>query len=139
PAEATAMINFRVHPRDHVADLLTQARAAVADLHGVTVDWESPPLEASGVSSTTSSSYALIAGLSHQMLPQAPVAPGLVVGGTDSRSYSDVAQDVYRFQPVLFTDDDLETIHGVNEHLSVQNLDRMIRFYVGLMDAGAMQ
>jgi carboxypeptidase PM20D1 len=139
PAEATAMINFRVHPRDHVADLLTQARAAVADLHGVTVDWESPPLEASGVSSTTSASYALIAGLSHQMLPQAPVAPGLVVGGTDSRSYSDVAQDVYRFQPVLFTDDDLETIHGVNEHLSVQNLDRMIRFYAGLMEAGAMQ
>jgi len=139
PAEAVAMINFRVHPRDHVADLLAQARHAVADLHGVTIDWESPPLEASPTSSTTSSSYALIAALSHQILPQAPVAPGLVVGGTDSRSYSGVAENVYRFQPVLFTDDDLETIHGVNEHLSVQNLDRMVRFYIGLMEAGAMQ
>src|SRR5207244_9226879 len=59
PAEAVAMINFRVHPRDHVADLLIEARRAVADLHGVTIDWESPPLEASAVSSTTSSSYAL--------------------------------------------------------------------------------
>ncbi|MBS0385436.1 MAG: M20/M25/M40 family metallo-hydrolase [Proteobacteria bacterium] len=139
PAEAVAMINFRVHPRDHVADLLAEARRAVADLHGVTVDWESPPLEASAVSSTTSSSYALIAALSHQILPRAPVAPGLVVGGTDSRSYASVAENVYRFQPVLFTDDDLETIHGVNEHLSVQNLDRMVRFYIGLMEAGAMQ
>jgi len=139
PAEAVAMINFRVHPRDRVADLLAEARHAVADLRGVTIDWESPPLEASAVSSTTSSSYALIAALSHQILPQAPVAPGLVVGGTDSRSYSGVAENVYRFQPVLFTDDDLETIHGVNEHLSVQNLDRMVRFYIGLMEAGAMQ
>lgn len=139
PAEATAMINFRVHPRDRTTDLLAEARKAVADLRGVTVDWESPPLEASGVSSTTSSSYALIAALSHQILPQAPVAPGLVIGGTDSRSYADVAQDVYRFQPVLFTDDDLETIHGVNEHISVENLGRMVRFYIGLMEAGAMQ
>src|SRR6185295_3436222 len=68
PAEATAMINFRVHPRDHVANLLAEARHAVGDLHGVTVDWESPPLEATTTSSTTSSSYALIAALSHQLL-----------------------------------------------------------------------
>jgi carboxypeptidase PM20D1 len=139
PAEATAMINFRVHPRDHVADLLSEARHAVADLHGVTIDWESPPLEASTTSSTTSSSYALIAALSHQLLPQAPVAPGLVIGGTDSRSYAGVAENVYRFQPVLLTDEDLETIHGVNEHISIDNLQRMVRFYVGLMEAGAMQ
>jgi carboxypeptidase PM20D1 len=139
PAEATAMINFRIHPRDSAADLLRRARAAVADLHGVTVDWESPPLDASAISSTSSTSYALIAALSHQMLPQAPVAPGLVVAGTDSRSYADVAENVYRFQPILLSNDDLETIHGVNEHLSVDNLTRMIRFYAGLMDAGAMQ
>lgn len=139
PAEATAMINFRIHPRDTAADLLRHARAAVGDLHGVTVEWDGTPLDATAVSSTTSSSYALIAALSHQMLPQAPVAPGLVLGGTDSRSYSGVAENVYRFQPILLSNDDLETIHGVNEHLSIDNLTRMIRFYAGLMDAGAMQ
>ena len=36
PAEATAMINFRIHPRDNSADLLRRARQAVADLDGVT-------------------------------------------------------------------------------------------------------
>jgi carboxypeptidase PM20D1 len=139
PAEAAAMINFRIHPRDTAADLLRRARAAVGDLQGVTVEWDGTPLDATAVSSTTSSSYALIAALSHQMLPQAPVAPGLVLGGTDSRSYSGVAENVYRFQPILLSNDDLETIHGVNEHLSIDNLTRMIRFYAGLMDAGAMQ
>lgn len=139
PAEATALINFRIHPRDTAARLLASARAAVANLHGVSVDWAEPPKDASVVSSTASTSYALIAALSHQVLPNAPVAPGLVLGGTDSREYSDVADNVYRFQPLLLSNEELESVHGVNERLTLANLERMIRFYAGLMEAGAMQ
>jgi carboxypeptidase PM20D1 len=73
------------------------------------------------------------------MLPDAPVAPGLVLAGTDSRHYAAVAENVYRFQPILLTSEDLERPHGLNERLSIANLDRMVRFYIGLMEAGAMQ
>lgn len=139
PGEATAMINFRIHPRDNAADLLRRARHAVADLDGVSVEWAEPPREASGISSTASSSYALIAALSNATLPDAPVAPGLVLAGTDSRHYAEVAENVYRYQPILLSAEDLEMPHGLNERLSVANFDRMIRFYVGLMEAGAMQ
>jgi len=139
PAEATAMINFRIHPRDTTAELLREARQAVADLDGVTVEWAENPTDASPISSTTSTSYALIAALSHAMLPDAPVAPGLVLAGTDSRHYTDVAENVYRFQPILLNDEDLTRPHGLNERLSVANFERMIRFYIGLMEAGAMQ
>jgi carboxypeptidase PM20D1 len=139
PAEATAMINFRIHPRDSAEDLLRRARQAVADLEGVTVEWAEPPRDATAISSTTSSSYALLAALSHDILPDAPVAPGLVLAGTDSRHYANVAENVYRFQPILLSNEDIEGLHGVNEHISIANLDRMIRFYVGLMEAGAMQ
>jgi carboxypeptidase PM20D1 len=139
PAEANAMINFRLHPRDTSADLLRRARQAVADLEGVTVEWEGEPREASTVSSATSSSYALIAAMSRQVMPDAAVAPGLVIAGTDSRLYVDVAENVYRFQPILLTSEDLEGPHGVNEHVSVANFERQIRFYIGLMQAGAME
>ncbi|HYD87047.1 MAG TPA: M20 family peptidase [Vitreimonas sp.] len=139
PGEATAMINFRVHPRDDAAGLLRRARQAVSDLDGVTIDWAEPPREASEISSATSSSYALLAGLSRESLPDAPVAPGLVLAGTDSRHYAAVAENVYRYQPILLSAEDLEMPHGLNERLSIANLDRMIRFYVGLMEAGAMQ
>ena len=139
PAEATAMINFRIHPRDSADDLLRRARQAVADLEGVTVDWAETPRDATAISSTTSSSYALIAALSRDILPDAPVAPGLVLAGTDSRHYSEVAENVYRFQPILLSNEDIEGLHGVNEHISIANYERMIRFYVGLMEAGAMQ
>jgi carboxypeptidase PM20D1 len=138
PAEVEAMINFRLHPRDASEDILDRARAAIADLDGVTIDWAEPPREATPVSSATSSSYALIAALSGAVLDM-PTAPGLMLAGADARHYAGVAQNVYRFQPVLFTPPDLEGIHGVGERLSIDNLDRMIRFYVGLIEAGAMQ
>ncbi|MBL8547560.1 MAG: M20/M25/M40 family metallo-hydrolase [Hyphomonadaceae bacterium] len=139
PAEATAMINYRFHPRDTAAEILERARGEVADLEGVDVDWADTPREATATSSTTSASYALLAALSTAVMPDAPVAPGLVLAGTDSRNYSEVAENVYRFQPMMFGADDLAGIHGTNEHLSFANLDRTIRFYIGLMEAGAMQ
>jgi carboxypeptidase PM20D1 len=139
PAEATALINVRIHPRDDAADLLRRARQAVADMNDVAVDWEGEPRDASPISSTTSSSYALIAALARDMLPDAPAAPGLVLAGTDSRHYAAVAENVYRFQPLLFTMEDLELLHGVNERLSLENFERMIRFYITLIEAGAMQ
>ncbi|MEZ5995003.1 MAG: M20/M25/M40 family metallo-hydrolase [Hyphomonadaceae bacterium] len=139
PAEATAMINYRFHPRDTAAGILERARAAVADMEDVDVEWDDPPRDATATSSTTSSSYALLAALSHEILPEAPVAPGLVLAGTDSRHYSDVAENVYRFQPMMFAQEDLEGIHGVNEHASLANIERIIRFYIALMEAGAMQ
>lgn len=139
PGEATAMINFRIHPRDSADDLLRRARRAVADLDGVTVDWAETPRDATAISSTTSSSYALLAALSRDILPDAPVAPALVLAGTDSRHYSEVAENVYRFQPIVLTNEDIEGLHGVNERISIANYERMIRFYIGLMEAGAMQ
>ncbi|MEQ1618287.1 MAG: M20/M25/M40 family metallo-hydrolase [Terricaulis sp.] len=138
PAEATAMINFRIHQRDTAESLMTRARNAVSGLDGISLEWAAPPNEASPISSTTSSSYALIAALSRASLPDAPVAPGLVVGGTDARHYSEVAENVYRFQPLLLSTGDMAGIHGVNEHVSIENFERMIRFYIGLMQAGAM-
>jgi carboxypeptidase PM20D1 len=59
--------------------------------------------------------------------------------GTDARLYSEVAENVYRFQPILLTADDLKGPHGVNEHMSLANFERLIRFYIGVMDAGAMR
>ncbi len=138
PAEALAMINFRIHPRDNAEDLLRRAREVVADLEGVTVEWAETPRDATSISSTTSSSYGLLAALSRAVLPDAPVAPGLVLAGTDSRHYAGVAENVYRFQPILLSSEDLEGLHGVNEHISIANYERMIRFYIGLMEAGAM-
>lgn len=137
PGRAVAWINFRLHPRDTSASILARAQAAVKDIPDVTVEWDRTPNEASAVSSTTSDSYALLSAMARVAAPDAPVAPGLVVGGTDSRYYGGVAENVYRYAPAIYTGEDIAVIHGKNERLSVDNLSRMIKGYAHLMAAGA--
>jgi carboxypeptidase PM20D1 len=65
------------------------------------------------------------------------VVPGLVTAGTDSRYLAPVAVDVYRFQPLLLKVDETKMIHGTNEHISLANVDRMVRFYQRLVETAA--
>lgn len=137
PGRAMAWINFRLHPRDTSASILARAQDAVKDIPDITVEWDRPPNEASAVSSMSSDSYALLSGMAQIVAPDAPVAPGLVVGGTDSRYYGGVAENIYRYAPAIYTGEDIAGIHGKRERLSVDNLARMIKGYGHLMAAGA--
>ena len=67
----------------------------------------------------------------------AVIAPYLVVAGTDSRNFSAVSRDVYRFMPMLFTMKETAMIHGTNEHMSIENLRRMVGFYAQLIATSA--
>lgn len=66
-----------------------------------------------------------------------PVAPGLVLAGTDSYQMTPVARDIYRFQPLVLSLDETKMIHGDNEHLTLENLKRMIEFYSRLIATSA--
>jgi carboxypeptidase PM20D1 len=61
----------------------------------------------------------------------------LVVAGTDSRSFSGVSDDVYRFAPNYFGTKDTGMIHGTNEHITLDNLTRQIRFFARLIATAA--
>jgi carboxypeptidase PM20D1 len=137
PGRASALINFRLHPRDSSASILARAEDAVRGIPGVTVAWDSPPSEPSPVSSTISDSYQLLSRVAQTAGEGAPVAPTLVLGATDARYYADVAENVYRFSPVLLSDAEIAGVHGVNEKLSVANVERMVRSYIQLITAGA--
>ena len=133
PAMAVARINYRIAPGDTADEVLARARASVATLP-VEVEFEKGGIfsNPSPVSTTTSEGYRIIAGLAADM-SHAPVAPGLVTGGTDSRHMSEVAKDTYRFQPVTFALKDIEMIHGANEHISLENVQALVSFYERLM------
>jgi carboxypeptidase PM20D1 len=48
-----------------------------------------------------------------------------------------VAQDVYRFQPLVASLHEMEMIHGINEHLTLENLRRMTEFYTQVIATAA--
>src|SRR5437588_396237 len=55
-------------------------------------------------------------------LPNAVITPSICVGGTDGRYFR--ARDIptYGLVPGMFTADDLEGFHGVDERIAVANL-----------------
>jgi len=135
PQDATAWINYRFAPGDDSAGLMARAKAAVQELP-VTLAWEKPPREASPISSTTSEGWKVLAAVAHEV-SGAPVVPGLVIAGTDSRYLQPVARDIYRFQPISLSLADITTLHGTNEHLTLENLERMVQFYAQLIATAA--
>ncbi|HEX6865729.1 MAG TPA: M20/M25/M40 family metallo-hydrolase, partial [Caulobacteraceae bacterium] len=135
PQDATAWINYRILPGQTTDDVLNRARAAVGDLE-VTFDWQGTPNNPSPVSSVTSDGWKTIAALASDD-GKLPVAPGLVTAGTDSRYMVGVADDVYRFQPLIASIEDFAMIHGTNEHMTLDNLERMVGFYRRLIETAA--
>jgi carboxypeptidase PM20D1 len=136
PQTATALINYRIAPWNSSADVMARAKAAVGALP-VMLDWVNSPREPSPVASTKSSGWGLIAAAAAAQNPGAPIAPYLVVAGTDSRNFSGVSRDVYRFMPAQFTIKETGMIHGTNEHMTIENLSRMINFYAQLIKTSA--
>ena len=137
PQTATALINYRIAPWDTSADVLARAKAATRGLP-VTLGWtERAPREPSPVSSSNSPGWNLIAATIAADKPGLVVSPYLVVAGTDSRSMTPVSDDVYRFQAIALASTDIKMIHGTNEHMTLANLESLIRFYARLIATAA--
>jgi carboxypeptidase PM20D1 len=137
PAEASALVNFRLLPGDTVEAVLRHIEAV---LEGLEVRLE-PDLriarEPSAVSDAGTEDYGAIAASVRRVFPDALVAPALVVAGTDSRHYARISEDIYRFLPVRLGPEDLARIHGANERITVGGYVDLIRFYVQLLRAAA--
>lgn len=137
PQSATALINYRIAPWNSSQDVLDRARAATKGLPVKVEFTERAPREPSPVSSTSSPGWNFIAAAARADFPQAVVSPYLVVAGTDSRSMAPVSDDVYRFQAISLASGDIKMIHGTNEHMTLVNLDSLIRFYARLIATSA--
>jgi carboxypeptidase PM20D1 len=135
PQDATAWINYRIAPGQTAAEVMTRAGQATRGLD-VELEWEGPAYDPPPVSSADSEAFRIIAALASEG-GTLPVAPGLVTATTDSRYLAGIAQDVYRFQPFVASMREFEMIHGTNEHLTLENLERLTGFYTRLIATAA--
>jgi carboxypeptidase PM20D1 len=129
PTYARAVVNFRILPGDTMAGLLQHVRETVADerIHVKTVGRFSS--EPSKVSVTNSASFRTLERTIRKIVPDAIVAPYLVVVVTDARHYSDLTENTFRFLPIRLTSEDLKRIHGIDEHLAIPQYETAIRIY----------
>lgn len=77
--------------------------------------------------------YALLGRTIRELFPEALIAPTLSLGGTDARHFAGLADNVYRFAPIVLGRDDLPRIHGTDERIAVADYARAVAFYERLL------
>lgn len=56
-----------------------------------------------------------------------------MIANTDTRHYTSLTPNIYRYSPTFMYPDDLKRFHGDNERLSVKNYEQAINFYYHLI------
>ena len=85
--------------------------------------------DAAAVSDINSEGFKQIEKSVKQIFKNTLTAPSLLVGATDSKHYSKISANLFRFLPIILEADDLKRIHGINEKISIDNFKDIIRFY----------
>lgn len=131
PSVAKAVINFRIIPGDTAESVLQHVQKTIADPRVTVSDIGSR--NPSPVSNVDSRNFTALQKTIKQIFPDVVIAPSLVIAGTDSRYYSELSNDVYRFIPAIMTSKDTVRIHGIDERISIDNFESIIRFYMQLI------
>lgn len=132
PTQTEAVVNVRIMPEDSVASVKQHMLEAIDDPR-VKVDTFMAN-EPSEVSPTDSLGFSLIERNIRQLDNQVLVAPYLVMGGTDSKHFYGLSENVYRFMMVRFDKNSLKRFHGVNEQLAGNEYMKAVEFFYAMLE-----
>jgi carboxypeptidase PM20D1 len=131
PIEATALINFRLHPRDSIEGVTEHVRNAV-ESEQVEVRLLGG-MEASGISDWQSEGYDIITTSLNKVYGEVVVVPGIMIAASDTRHYSKVADNSFRFNPFSIVPEDMTGFHGTNESIAIDSFVAGIKTYVEII------
>ncbi|MFC7002295.1 M20/M25/M40 family metallo-hydrolase [Pseudobowmanella zhangzhouensis] len=138
PRQASAIFNFRLLPGDTDESVIAHVKQVVSEDVSIEILDYNPP---SPMGSADNEAYGLIRQAIQQSWQQQEplvVAPYLMYAGTDLANYYDVSDSQYRFMFVPLNNEELGTMHNVNERIRISDYVGMINFYYRLMHLSAM-
>jgi len=127
PAHAAATLNLRVAVGETVGSTAARVRRVIRD-PAVTVEVIEGS-DPSPESPTDTAQFAAIAAAVARSYPEAITAPYLMMAATDSRWFHRFSPAVYRFAPLAMNASQRAAIHGVDESVTIDSLDRGERFH----------
>ena len=123
--------NMRLNPKDSVQSALNYLRKTVKDPQVEITALES--FEPSPVSETGCPAWDKVASSVAETWRGCIVSPYLMVQCSDSRHYRDLSNHVYRFSAMDLTAQERSTIHGHNERIRLESINRCVEFYIRLL------
>jgi carboxypeptidase PM20D1 len=138
PAEAKATVNFRLLPGDSIAKVLEHARRVIGDDRVKIQPIEGKFNEALPVSPASGPAYGGLSEVIRQVFDDPPVAPFVMLGGTDCQHFVPVCSAIYRFTSLVMDKSFMGLEHGIDERIPVEGIVTMVVFYARLLQAWGM-
>ncbi|MGB5323992.1 MAG: M20/M25/M40 family metallo-hydrolase [Pseudomonadales bacterium] len=131
PQRAEAKVNMRLLPGVTIDEAVRAIRKIVDDSGiEISVDsWgQSPP-----VATVDGDGYARISAAIEKVFPDTLIVPGLLVASTDTRHYSIISKEIYRFRPFRLPLADAPRIHATGERLAARSVAESVAYAEALM------
>ncbi|MCQ2771034.1 MAG: M20/M25/M40 family metallo-hydrolase [Clostridia bacterium] len=127
PEEAYVIGNMRC---THYQGLKSSLKAVekIANKYDISMEVISPGIKSS-VSSHETPEYELVKNTINKLFPDVLVLPYIQNGASDSRFFSRVCDNVFRFVPFKVDNEQLSSVHGLNENLNIKDLAPAVEFY----------
>ena len=131
PKEARANINNRMitgETADDVKAYLTKLIGKKAEVNLLSYSDPSPEAD------VHCTAYERLRDTITETFDDIVVAPYMFIAASDARFYNPLTDNVFRFGPFINTLDDQSRIHGINERLHVDQLEKATQFFVKCLD-----
>ena len=130
PSEATAGINLRLVNLDtpesavqHLKNVIRNDSIEVKTLYAQ---------NASPYASTENANWKTLAGAVGDTWQGSIVSPYLMMACSDSRHFSAICQDVYKFSAMALSKEQRGLIHNNNERIPVSEIAKTVEFFTRL-------
>ena len=131
PEMVQIVANFRLAPGDKMEDVLKHIETQTT---GFNTQIEIGKVrDASNISKTDTHGFKAMMEAIKYVFPDAIVVPYTTLGGTDSRNYQELSNNIYRFLPAALTASERDLMHAKDENISSDNYAKMILFFKSLM------
>ena len=135
PSQASATVNVRIALGETTGSALARIRRRIGDPKvDVTMTEGSDP---SPESSADNAQFAAIREAVEASYPGVLTAPYIVMATTDSRHFHEYADAVYRFSPLAMNARQRGAVHGADEWVEIDSLERGQKFYERLVRTAA--
>ncbi|NMC41986.1 MAG: peptidase dimerization domain-containing protein, partial [Bacteroidales bacterium] len=133
PVTAEAVVNFRILPGQNSTDVLNHVKRTVNDERIIIEPAGGFINEPAPFSQSNTMGFRAIFKTIREIYPEAVVAPTLTLSASDSRHFSQVTNNIYRFAPLVMTSEDMARVHGLNERTMITDYLHGISFYYRLL------
>ena len=127
PNTAEVGFSVRVAPWDTTESALRHIAESAGEHAEVRYDYKFEP---SPFSPTDTDAFRLLSRTVDSVYPGVPAVPYVMNGGTDSKHFTAICKNVYRFAGFRFTAEERAGMHGNDERLSTQSYLDGVRFYM---------